>query len=77
MKEKRIYNPPKRLIHLSEENHNGEWFKPRVPGSIVINCGYGENNEDDTIKRVCFSSSITGAFYAISFDGVINSKINI
>ena len=69
MKEKRIYNPPKRLIHLSEENHNGEWFKPRVPYSIAWN-GFGdEDNEDDTIRRVCFSSSITGAFYAISFNG--------
>lgn len=66
MKEKIITKCPKKLIHLSEENHDGEWFKPRVPDSIVA---FGCDKEDDKINRVCFSSSITGAFYAINFHG--------
>lgn len=66
MKEKIIEKIPKRLFHLSEENHNGEWFKPRIPESIIE---YGEDKEDNEVKRVCFSTSITGAFYAINFDG--------
>lgn len=69
MKEKRILIPPKRLIHLSEENHDGEWFKPRVPYSVCTLCCDPEDQENDTIKRVCFSTSITGAFYAINFNG--------
>lgn len=69
MKEKRVKKCPKRLIHLSSINHNGEWFKPRVPFSIVKSYYKREDNEDDKTKRVCFSSSITGAFYAKSFDG--------
>lgn len=69
MKEKRILKCPKKLIHLSEENHDGEWFKPRVPQSLVINALNPEDNEDENTRRVCFSGSITGAFYAISFDG--------
>ena len=68
MKEKIITKCPKRLIHLSEENHNGEWFKPRIPRSI-ISYFKNENNEDNKVKRVCFSGSISGAFFAISFDG--------
>lgn len=66
MKEKIIEKIPKRLFHLSEENHDGEWFRPRIPESIIE---YGENKEDDKVKRICFSTSITGAFYAINFDG--------
>lgn len=66
MKEKIITKCPKRLIHLSEENHDGEWFKPRVPDSCVE---FGPNREDNTVKRICFSGSITGAFYAINFNG--------
>lgn len=66
MKEKIITKCPKRLIHLSEENHDGEWFKPRIPETIV---DFGPDKEDDTVRRVCFSSSITGAFYAINFHG--------
>ena len=70
MKEKRILKCPKKLIHLSEENHNGEWFKPRVPDSIYQSFGFNsKDNEDDITRRVCFSGSITGAFYAINFDG--------
>ena len=64
MKEKRIYNPPKMLYHLSSENHDRKWFKPRVPESIC-----SDEHEDNKTKRVCFSSSICGAFFAISFFG--------
>lgn len=66
MREKVVTKCPKRLIHLSEENHDGEWFKPRIPESMV---SYGQYKEDDMVRRVCFSSSITGAFYAINFNG--------
>lgn len=58
MKEKRILKIPKKLYHLSELNHDDEWFKPRVPESIC-----DDGLEDDKIKRVCFSSSICGAFF--------------
>ena len=68
MKEKLITKCPNRLFHLSPENHNGEWFRPRVPKSIVSYFN-SEDNEDDTVRRVCFSGSISGAFFAISFDG--------
>lgn len=63
-KGKVISKCPKNLYHLSETNHDGEWFYPRVPESICKEMG-----EDDSTKRVCFSSSICGAFFAISFYG--------
>lgn len=47
------------LYHLSEENHNGEIFKPRVPYSIAF------DDEDRTHFRICFSPTIAGAFRAI------------
>lgn len=58
MKGKTITVSPNRLIHLSDEYHDGEWFIPRVPGSIGP-------NEDERVKRVCFSTSISGAYRAI------------
>lgn len=64
MLEKRIYKAPKRLIHLSDENHDGEIFKPRVPDSIVVS-----EHEDDHTRRICFSDSISRAFLAINFKG--------
>ena len=75
MKEKVITKCPKRLFHLSPQNHNGEWFRPRVPDSIVSYFN-SEDNEDDTVRRVCFSGSISGAFFAISFDGY-PKKLNV
>lgn len=66
MVEKVITKCPKRLFHLSEENHDGEYFKPRIPESII---DFGENKEDDKVRRVCFSNSISGAFFAINFRG--------
>lgn len=51
------------LYHLSEENHHNKVFKPRIPKSVAID--YNENN---TIARICFSTSMSGAFRAIDFD---------
>lgn len=64
MQETRATKTPKKLYHLSLYNHNNEWFKPRVPLSVA-----DKMSEDDKIRRVCFSTSISRAFYAISFDG--------
>ena len=58
MKEKKVLTPPSKLIHLSERFHDGDWFTPRVPGTAAP-------GEDEKIKRVCFSNSITGAYRAI------------
>lgn len=69
MEEKRIFKPPKKLYHLSHENHDNEWFKPRVPDSIAYSYTNSSYNEDDKTKRVCFSTSISRAFFAINFDG--------
>lgn len=55
------------LYHLSEENHNGEVFSPRVPYSTAYCFGNGEC-EDKTHKRVCFSTTISGAYRAIQFN---------
>lgn len=51
---------PLRLYHLSEENHDGEVFKPRVPLN-ALDAAF----EDQKIKRVCFASSMAGAYRAI------------
>lgn len=66
MLEKVITKCPKRLFHLSEENHDGEYFKPRVPDSIIDS---GEYKEDDKVRRVCFANSKSGAYFAINFRG--------
>lgn len=58
MKEKKVLTPPSKLIHLSERFHDGDWFIPRVPGTAAP-------GEDEKIKRVCFSNSISGAYRAI------------
>ena len=52
-----------RLYHLSETNHDRRVFKPRIPSSAAGDCG-----ENTTIARICFSSSISGAYRAIEFD---------
>lgn len=46
------------LYHLSTENHDGETFVPRVPE-------FRASDEDGTIKRICFSTTLTGAYRAI------------
>lgn len=52
-----------RLYHLSVDNHNNRIFKPRIPHSAADDCG-----ENITIARICFSSSMSGAYRAIEFD---------
>ena len=48
------HNIPRGLFHVSEVNHNGKVFRPRIPHSA-------EESENMDIKRICFSTSITGA----------------
>ena len=62
-----------RLYHLSEENHDGEIFKPRVPESISDDPEY----EDQKTKRVCFASSMAGAFRAISIGCVERFYVHV
>ncbi len=45
------------LYHLSTENHDGETFKPRVPKTA-------NDFEDKKGKRICFASTISGAWRA-------------
>ena len=61
IKGKICYNKNIHLYHLSEENHNNRIFKPRIPKSAADNCG-----ENTTIARICFSSSMSGAYRAIT-----------
>lgn len=46
------------LYHLSDINHDGQVFYPRVPDSIM-------DDEDEYTPRVCFSTSISRAFVAL------------
>lgn len=50
-----------KLYHISEENHNNRVFKPRIPLSPL------DEGENTTIARICFSTSLSGAFRAITF----------
>ena len=52
-----------RLFHLSLENHNNRIFKPRIPHNVADYC-----NENNTIARICFSTSMSGAYRAIEFN---------
>ena len=61
IKGKICYNKNIHLYHLSEENHNNRIFKPRIPKSAADGCG-----ENTTIARICFSSSMSGAYRAIT-----------
>jgi hypothetical protein len=60
----------KKLYHISDVNHNGEIFLPRIPETIIMG-QYSEDLEMEEMltKRVCFSKTISGAFLAINFDG--------
>lgn len=49
--------------HLSEINHNNEVFYPRVPYSIMDD----EEYKDQKSKRICFSTTLSGAYRAIQF----------
>lgn len=61
---------PINLYHISCKNHDGETFRPRIP----LDCG---NEEDYTIKRVCFSSTISGAYRAITFEDTYGEECYI
>jgi len=50
------------LYHLSEINHDNETFVPRVPYSVC-----DEELEDQKTKRICFSTTISGAYRAVQF----------
>ena len=52
-----------KLYHLSYKNQDKRIFKPRIPDSAVDG-----DSENKTIARICFSTSMSGAFRAISFD---------
>lgn len=60
----------KKLYHVSNMNHDGKIFRPRIPDNIIIGdfCEC-ETLEDRKTKRVCFSKTISGAFLGINFDG--------
>ena len=63
----------KHLYHLSDKNHNGEVFVPRVPSSIAP-------DENPDVERVCFSTTMTGAFKAISqcyYDHMLKLYVHI
>lgn len=55
----KIENSFSNLYHLSEDNHDGKTFYPRVPDSIM-------ENEDYETKRICFSPTISGAVRALT-----------
>jgi hypothetical protein len=48
------------LYHISEDNHDRKMFKPRIPASTL-------EEENRTIARICFSTSMSGAFRALGF----------
>lgn len=50
------------LFFLSEKNLNGKTLNPRVPDNYLTKNNY----EDNTTKRVCFSTSIDKALIALS-----------
>ena len=49
-----------KLYHLSLNNLDGMKLTPRVPNTIL------DGFEDNSIKRICFSSSIRGCVKAIN-----------
>ena len=49
-----------KLFHISEEKHHNRIFKPRIPKSAGVDFG-----ENVTIARICFSSSMSGAYRAM------------
>ena len=57
----RMHVLPTKLYHLSVDNHDGEIFKPRIPSNTM-------DNENRTKKRICFSTSLSGAYRALSND---------
>lgn len=50
------------LYHLSEKNLDGRMLAPKVPSNYLTDNGF----EDNTTKRVCFSTTIDGALAGLS-----------
>ena len=51
-----------RLYFVSEHRMDGVTLEPRIPQNFLTKHGY----EDNTTKRVCFSTSIDGCLIALS-----------
>ena len=51
-------NQCRKLYHLSDTNHDGRTFYPRIPDSRL-------DDEDDKHKRVCFSRTMSGCVKAL------------
>lgn len=49
------------MYHLSFENLDGKILQPRIPDNYLTAVGYEEN----TIQRVCFSETISGALMSM------------
>ena len=58
----RIQKKKVHLYHLSDLNHDGKTFRPRLPHSKSDDPEY----EDQKTRRVCFASSMSGAYRAIN-----------
>lgn len=54
-----------KLYHLSEKNHNGEIYLPRVPKTTG-------RDENKSIRRICFAKTISGAWRALPIGGSSN-----
>lgn len=52
------------LYHVSEVNLDGKTLMPKVPNNYLVKNSY----EDNTTKRVCFSSSINGCLMGMSMN---------
>lgn len=63
------------LYHLSEDNHHNEVFFPRIPHSVMDEA----DMEDQKTKRICFSTTLSGAYRAIQFryDDVLELYVHV
>ena len=52
-----------KLYHVSQESHDGDIFRPRVPENRL-------EYEDEKVRRVCVSTSVIGALRGIACDDV-------
>lgn len=53
---------PKKVYRLHKENGNGKTVNPEIPNNFFTKNGY----EDNTTKRVCFTTSINKCLMAMS-----------
>ena len=58
----RVQKKKVHLYHLSDLNHDGKTFRPRLPHSKCDDPEY----EDQKTRRVCFASSMSGSYRAIN-----------